>query len=69
MDKLKYYRLYIQNLLENHSHFKTQDDVQNELIFDTVRDQLMLIGGKGLKRFYHPVLMQDRTPLTDIIAK
>ena len=38
MDKLENYRLYIQNLLEKHSHFKTQDDVQNELIFDTVRD-------------------------------
>jgi hypothetical protein len=46
MDKLANYRLYIQTLLERHSHFKTQDDVENELIFDTVRDryQLMRIG-------------------------
>ncbi len=31
---------------------KTQDDVENELIFDTVRDryQLMRIGWKGLKQ-------------------
>jgi len=39
MDKLENYRLYIQNLLESHSHFKSQDDVQSELIFDTVRDR------------------------------
>lgn len=53
-DKLENYRLYIQNLLERHSHFKAQDDVQSELIFDTVRDryQLMRIGGKGLKWVY-----------------
>ncbi len=46
MDKLENYRLYIQKLLERHSHFKTQDDVESELIFDTVRDryQLMRIG-------------------------
>lgn len=46
MDKLANYRLCIQTLLERHSHFKTQDDVENELIFDTIRDryQLMRIG-------------------------
>ncbi len=61
MDKLENYRLYIQNLLEKHSHFKTQDDVQSELIFDTVRDryQLMRIGWKGLKRVYHTILHFD----------
>ena len=61
MDKLENYRLYIQNLLERHSHFKGQDDVQSELIFDTVRDryQLMRIGWKGLKRVYHTVLHFD----------
>ncbi|WP_082429482.1 element excision factor XisI family protein [Pseudanabaena sp. 'Roaring Creek'] len=55
MDKLENYRLYIQKLLEKHSHFKSQDDIQSELIFDTVRDryQLMCIGWKGLKRVYH----------------
>ena len=42
MDKLENYRLYIQNLLERHSHFKSQDDVQSELIFDTVRDRYQL---------------------------
>jgi len=61
MDKLENYRLYIQKLLERHSHFKTQDDIENELIFDTVRDryQLMRIGWKGLKRVYHNVLHFD----------
>ena len=43
MDKLENYRLYIQNLLERHSHFKTQDDVENELIFDQVRDRYQLM--------------------------
>ncbi|NCS36182.1 MAG: XisI protein [Microcystis aeruginosa G11-01] len=65
MDKLENYRLYIQNLLERHSHFnshfKSQDDIQSELIFDTVHDryQLMRIGWKGLKRVYHTVLHFD----------
>jgi hypothetical protein len=39
MDKVENYLLYIQDLLEKHSHFKTQDDVENELIFDQVRDR------------------------------
>ena len=43
MDKVENYRLYIQNLLEKHSHFKTQDDVQNELFFDTDRDRYQLM--------------------------
>ena len=61
MDKLENYRQYIQTLLEKHSHFKTQDDVENELIFDTIRDryQLMRIGWKSLKRVYHIVLHFD----------
>jgi hypothetical protein len=43
MDKPENYRLYIQNLLEKHSHFKTQDDVQSKLIFDTDRDRYQLM--------------------------
>jgi len=39
MDKLENYRPYIQTPLERHSHFKTQDDVENELIFDTICDR------------------------------
>ncbi len=61
MDKLEHYRQSIQNLLELHSHFKTQDDVDNELFFDTVRDrhQLMRVGWKGFKRVYYTVLHFD----------
>ena len=43
MDKLENYRLYIQNFLKKHSHFKTQDDIQGELIFDTVRDRYQCV--------------------------
>jgi hypothetical protein len=39
VDKLENYRQYIQTLLERHSHFKTQDYVENELIFDTICDR------------------------------
>jgi hypothetical protein len=61
VDKLENYRRCIQNLLESHSHFKTEDDVENELIFDPVRDryQLMRVGWKGLKRVYYTVLHFD----------
>jgi len=61
MDKLENYRLHVQSLLERHSHFKSQDDVENELFFDTVRDryQLMRVGWKGLKRVYYTVLHFD----------
>lgn len=39
MDKLDHYRTCIQTLLEQHSQFKISDeDVDNELFFDPVRD-------------------------------
>ena len=61
MDKLEHYRTCIQTLLEQHSQFKTQEEVENELFFDTVRDryQLMRVGWKGLNRVYHTVLHFD----------
>jgi XisI protein len=62
MDKLDYYRTCVQELLERHSQYKTQDqDVENKLFFDTVRDhyQLMRVGWKELKRVYHTVLHFD----------
>ena len=61
MDKRAHYRTCIQTLLEQHSQTKTQEEVENELFFDTVRDhyQLMLIGWKGLNRVYHTVLHFD----------
>ncbi|MEW6499745.1 MAG: element excision factor XisI family protein, partial [Cyanobacteriota bacterium] len=61
MDKLDHYRRCIQTLLEQHSQSKTQEEVENELFFDTVRDhyQLMRVGWKGLSRVYHTVLHFD----------
>jgi len=39
MDKLERYRSCIQTLLEKHSQFKSRnEDVENELFFDPVRD-------------------------------
>ncbi len=62
MDKLARYRTSVQTLLEQHSQFRAKDeDVENELCFDTVRDhyQLMRVGWKGLTRVYHTVLHFD----------
>ncbi len=61
MDKLDHYRTCIQTLLEQHSQFRTQEEVENELFFDTVRDhyQLMRVGWKSLNRVYHTVLHFD----------
>lgn len=61
MDKLDRYRTCIQTLLEQHSQSKTQEEVENELFFDPVRDhyQLMRVGWKGLSRVYHTVLHFD----------
>ena len=62
MDKLDRYRTAIQTLLERHSQFKTQnEDIENELFFDTTRDhyQLMRVGWDGLSRIYHTVLHFD----------
>jgi hypothetical protein len=62
MDELPYYRTCIQTLLEQHSQFRNQDEaVENELVFDTVRDhyQLMSVGWDDLDRVYHTVLHFD----------
>ncbi len=62
MDKLNHYRNCIQNLLEQYSQYKTQDEeVENELFIDPIRDhyQLMRVGWKGLSRVYHTVLHFD----------
>ncbi len=62
MDKLERYRSCIQTLLENHSQFQSRnEDVENELFFDPVRDryQLMRVGWKGLERIYYTVLHFD----------
>ncbi len=62
MDRLEHYRKAIQTLLEQYSQFKTQDEeVENELFFDTTRDhyQLMSVGWDGLERIYYTVLHFD----------
>lgn len=62
MDKLAHYRTSIQTLLEQYGQFKTQDeDVENELFLDTIRDhyQLMRVGWDGLSRIYHTILHFD----------
>jgi len=62
MDKLERYRSCIQTLLFKHSQSKSRnEDVENELFFDPVRDryQLMRVGWKGLERIYYTVLHFD----------
>jgi hypothetical protein len=62
MDKLEHYRACIQTLLEKHSQYKSRsEDVESELVFDSVRDhyQLMRVGWKGLKRVYYTILHFD----------
>lgn len=62
MDKLDHYRTCIQTLLEQHSQpIINSGEVEDELLFDTVRDhyQLMSVGWKGLHRVYHTVLHFD----------
>lgn len=62
MDKLAFYRKAIQTLLEEYSSFRRVDEnIENELFFDTQRDhyQLMCIGWEYLKRVYHTMLHFD----------
>lgn len=62
MDKLNHYRKCIQTVLEQQSQYRSHDeDVENELFFDPIRDhyQLMRVGWKNLDRVYHTVLHFD----------
>ena len=62
MDKIALYRNAVQTLLEQYSHFRSHDqNVDNELFFDTERDhyQLMCVGWEDLKRIYHTMLHFD----------
>ncbi|MEL7142411.1 MAG: XisI protein [Cyanobacteria bacterium J06643_4] len=62
MDRIEHYRKAIQSLPEQHSQFGTQDDdVENELFFDNIRDhyQLMVVDWEDLDRIYHTVLHFD----------
>ncbi|MCM0590447.1 MAG: XisI protein [Gloeotrichia echinulata DEX184] len=62
MANLENYRQYIQTILQEHSKFKPKyDEIDNELIFDTIHDhyQLFRVGWNGLNRIYHSVIHFD----------
>ncbi|MEB3181351.1 MAG: XisI protein [Nostocaceae cyanobacterium] len=62
MDKLEYYRQCVQEILTRHGGGKPhKNEVENELIFDTVRDhyQWMRVGWNRLNRVYHIVIHFD----------
>ncbi|MEH2308884.1 XisI protein [Nostoc sp.] len=62
MAKLDQYREYIQNLLTKYgSYHPSDEDVEIQLIFDTVRDhyQIIEIGWDGYDRIYNCVIHLD----------
>ncbi|MEH1778305.1 MAG: XisI protein [Nostoc sp.] len=62
MAKLDQYREYIQNLLTKYGSYKpSEEDVEIQLIFDTVRDhyQILEIGWDGYDRIYNCVIHLD----------
>lgn len=62
MATLEKYRQYIQTILNKHGQFKPNyEEIDNELIFDTVHDhyQLIYVGWNGLKRVYHSIIHFD----------
>lgn len=62
MAKLDQYREYIQNLLTKYGSYKPSEDyIEIQLIFDTVRDhyQILEIGWDGYDRIYNCVIHLD----------
>lgn len=62
MAKLDQYRKYIQELLTKYASYKpSEEDVEEQLIFDTVRDhyQILDIGWDGYDRIYNCVIHLD----------
>lgn len=62
MATLEHYRQCIQTILNKHGQFKPNyEEIDNELIFDTVHDhyQLMYVGWNGLKRVYYSIIHFD----------
>lgn len=62
MAKLEQYREYIQELLTKYANYKpSEEDVEEQLIFDTVRDhyQILDIGWDGYDRIYNCVIHLD----------
>lgn len=62
MDKIEQYRQFIQDLLNHYSQDdESNDNVEVQLIFDTVRDhyQWMNVGWEGLNRVYRCIIHID----------
>jgi len=62
MENVAQYREYIQSLLSEYAKDDRDDnEVEVQLIFDTVRDhyQWMNVGWQGLKRIYHCIIHID----------
>lgn len=62
MEKIEQYRAYIQQVLTEHSHRgSSRSEIEEELIFDTVRDryQLVYVGWRNQSRHYGCVLHLD----------
>jgi hypothetical protein len=62
MANVEHYRQCIQTILQENSQFKPKyDEIDNELIFDTIHDhyQLFRVGWNGLTRVYHSVIHFD----------
>ena len=62
MANIEHYRQCIQTIIKEHGKFKPKyDEIDNELIFDTIHDhyQLMRVGWDDLRRVYHSVIHFD----------
>ncbi len=62
MANLEHFRQSIQTILTKHGSSKPKhEDVEKELILDTIHDhyQLMYVGWNGLKRVYHSMMHFD----------
>ena len=62
MTNLEHFRQSIKTILTKHGSSKPKlEDVEKELIFDTIHDhyQLMYVGWNGLKRVYHSMMHFD----------
>lgn len=61
MDKLTHYRQIIQQLLEDYSHHRSDDNIESQAIFDLQRDhyQVVNVGWQNGKRVYGSVLHLD----------
>lgn len=61
MDKLTHYRQIIQQLLEDYSHRRSDDNIESQTIFDFQQDhyQVVNVGWQNEKRVYGSVLHLD----------